>query len=77
MPIIEHSSVIPLIVDADDRILSMPPIINSEFSKLTLETKNIFIEITATDKNKALMALNVILSAFSLYCENKFEFEQV
>lgn len=75
--IVEHSEVIPLILDADDRILSMPPIINSEFSKIDLNTKNVFIEITATDKTKALMALNVIVSSFSLFSEQKFTFEQV
>jgi len=36
-------------MDSKDNILSMPPIINSELSKITLQTKNIFIDITATD----------------------------
>jgi len=77
LPIIQNSEVIPLILDAENRVLSMPPIINSHMSRLTLDTKNVFIEITATDKTKALMALNVILSNFSLYSSDKFSFEQV
>lgn len=77
VPIIENSEVIPLIMDSEDNILSMPPIINSELSKITLETRNIFIDITATDKTKALIALDVLLSSFSLYSETPFSFEQV
>ena len=65
VPIIENSDFIPLIMDSADNILSMPPIINSELSKITLDTKNIFIDITATDKTKALIALDVLLSSFS------------
>lgn len=75
--IIEKSEVIPLILDAEDRILSMPPIINSEFSKIDLNTKNVFIEITATDKTKGLMALNAVLANYTMYCQDKFTFEQV
>jgi phenylalanyl-tRNA synthetase beta chain len=30
----------------------MPPIINGEHSKITLDTKNVFIECTATDLTK-------------------------
>lgn len=47
--IVKDSEVIPLIMDSKDNILSMPPIINSELSKISLDTKNIFIDITATD----------------------------
>lgn len=75
--IIEKSELVPLILDSEDRILSMPPIINSEFSKIDLNTKNLFVEITATDKTKALMALNVLMSSFSQFSEQKFTFEQV
>lgn len=77
LPIVQHSDVIPLILDAEDRVLSMPPLINSEFSKIGLDTRNVFIEITATDRTKALMALSVLVSSFSQFCEDKFSFEQV
>lgn len=52
---------LPLIMDSKNNILSLPPLINSDFSKISLNTKNIFIEITATDKHKANIALNLIL----------------
>lgn len=59
--IIKDSELIPLIMDSYDRVLSLPPLINSDFSKISLDTKNVFIEITATDKHKAMIALNIIL----------------
>mmetsp|Transcript_24801 Transcript_24801/g.98028 ORF Transcript_24801/g.98028 Transcript_24801/m.98028 type:complete len:167 (-) Transcript_24801:972-1472(-) len=55
----------------------MPPIINGDHSKITLDTRNMFIECTATDKTKALVVLNVLVSAFSRYCEDAFSIEPV
>jgi len=50
--IIGDSPVYPVIYDKDGVVLSLPPIINGEHSKITLKTKNIFIEVTATDLTK-------------------------
>ncbi|CAG2121478.1 unnamed protein product, partial [Medioppia subpectinata] len=55
----------------------MPPIINGDFSKITLKTKNIFIEMTATDLHKAQLVLDTFVSMFSEYCEQKFTVESV
>ena len=51
--IIKDCQELPLVVDSREQILSLPPLINSEYSKIGIETKNVFIEITATDKHKA------------------------
>lgn len=64
-------------MDSNDNILSMPPIINSDLSKISLETKNIFIDITATDKTKALTALYVLCQSFSIYSSTPCTFEAV
>jgi phenylalanyl-tRNA synthetase beta chain len=53
LPIIRDSPVYPVIYDANKTVLSLPPIINSNHSKITLDTKNVFIECTATDITKA------------------------
>jgi phenylalanyl-tRNA synthetase beta chain len=58
-------------------LLSLPPIINSEHSKITTNTKNVFIEATATDLTKALIVLNQVVAAFSQYCSDKFTIERV
>lgn len=43
-----------MIKDSNGIVLSLPPIINGEHSKITLNTKNVFIECTATDLTKVI-----------------------
>lgn len=43
-------------------VLSLPPIINGAHSAITLDTKNVFIECTATDLTKAKIVLNTLVS---------------
>jgi phenylalanyl-tRNA synthetase beta chain len=71
----EHA--FPLITDARGRVLSLPPIINSEHSKISLATRNVLIEVTATDQTKAEIVLNTIVCLFSTYCAAPFTVEQV
>ena len=65
--IIRDSPVYPVVLDSSGQVLSLPPIINSNYSKMTPETKNVFIEITATDLTKALTVLDILVCAFSEY----------
>lgn len=53
----------------------MPPIINGNHSKITVNTRNIFIECTGTDLTKAKIVLDIIVTMFSEYCENQFTVE--
>ncbi len=55
----------PLIVDANGNVLSMPPIINGELTKLTEETKNILVDVTGTDEKAVNYALNIIMTSFA------------
>uniref|UniRef100_M8BTI8 phenylalanine--tRNA ligase n=1 Tax=Aegilops tauschii TaxID=37682 RepID=M8BTI8_AEGTA len=75
--IIENSPVYPVIYDSNRTVLSLPPIINGAHSAITLKTRNVFIECTATDLTKANIVLNTMVAMFSEYCENKFEVEPV
>ncbi|KAG1752659.1 uncharacterized protein EDB91DRAFT_1343671 [Suillus paluster] len=75
LPIIRDSDVYPIIYDAEDHVLSMPPIINSEHSKITLETKNVFIDTTATDDTKLQIVINMVATMFSEYCAEPFTIE--
>ncbi|XP_058213400.1 phenylalanine--tRNA ligase beta subunit, cytoplasmic-like [Rhododendron vialii] len=75
--IIENSSVYPVLCDCNRTVLSLPPIINGAHSAITLKTKNVFIECTATDLTKANVVLNTMVTMFSTYCERKFEVEPV
>jgi len=64
----------PIIKDADGNVLSFPPIINSELTKVTEKTKNLFIDITATDLKAAEDALAIL--AITLY-DAKFNIQSV
>jgi phenylalanyl-tRNA synthetase beta chain len=75
--IIYDSPVYPVITDANGVVLSLPPIINGDHSKITLQTKNIFIECTATDITKAHIVLNTVVAMFSEYCAQPFTVEPV
>lgn len=67
---IEYSKLIskfdkyPMILDKDDQVLSMPPIINGELTKLTTDTKNILVDVTGTDELAVNQTLNIICSSF-------------
>ncbi|KAL8636702.1 MAG: hypothetical protein Q9228_005931 [Teloschistes exilis] len=77
LPIIRDSPVYPVIYDSKRTVCSMPPIINSNHSKITLETRNVFIEMTATDRTKIDICNNIVVSMFSKYCEEPFTVEPV
>ena len=68
LPIIEKSPVYPVVLDSNGVVCSLPPIINGAHSAITLSTKNVFIECTATDLTKAKVVLNTICTMFSRYC---------
>lgn len=70
--IIKDSPVYPIIYDTDRTVLSMPPIINSEHSKITLNTRNVFIDVTATDLTKLGIVVNIISTMFSEYCAEPY-----
>ncbi|KAF3693106.1 Phenylalanine--tRNA ligase beta subunit [Channa argus] len=74
--IIEDKPVYPVIYDSNGIVLSMPPIINGDHSKITLNTKNVFIECTATDVTKAKIVLDMMVTMFSEYCAQPFTVEE-
>ncbi len=74
LPIIRDAPRYPVIYDAKGRVLSLPPIINSDHSKIKLTTKNVLIECTATDLTKARIVLNTIVCMFSKYCKVPFTY---
>ena len=56
----------PIIMDADKNVLSMPPIINSDYSgKVTEATRNLFIEVTGFNFERVSQTLNIIVSALA------------
>ncbi len=63
--LLENFDKYPLITDSDDNVLSMPPIINGELTKLSEYTINVLIDVTGTDERAVNYALNIIASSFA------------
>ena len=68
LPILECHDKYPVFYDKNRQVLSLPPIINSEATKISLNTKNVFIEITGTDLMKCKICLAILAAQFSEYC---------
>jgi phenylalanyl-tRNA synthetase beta chain len=63
--IVRNFPLFPLIVDRDDHVLSFPPIINGERTRVTIDTKNILLDTTGTDKRAVGVAVNIICTAMA------------
>ncbi|GAM39153.1 phenylalanine-tRNA ligase beta subunit [Talaromyces pinophilus] len=75
--IIRDSPVYPVIYDSNRTVCSLPPIINGDHSKITLNSKNVFIEITALDRTKLEIVNKIMVTMFSLYTSEPFTIEPV
>ena len=70
--ILEGHSKIPIIVDSDGKTISLPPIVNAKLTEMNVKTRNLLVEVTATDKNAAEGVLAVVantlqIAGFELY----------
>jgi len=64
--LLEDAEVFPIFVDANDEVLSMPPIINSEKTgRIDEKTKEIFIECSGHNLVYLKKCLNIIIAALS------------
>ncbi|HUW67434.1 MAG TPA: phenylalanine--tRNA ligase subunit beta [Candidatus Nanoarchaeia archaeon] len=54
----------PLILDANDQVLSFPPIINGELTKVNHETRDLFIDVTGLNKS-VYAALNIVVTSLA------------
>lgn len=58
--IIGNFSKVPIIVDSNNNIISLPPIINAAITTVTTKSKNLFVEVTGISKNDAEDMLSVV-----------------
>ena len=62
---VDWASRYPLIVDKMGRVLSFPPIINGELTRVDSQTRNLFIDVTGTEPNAISRSLNVLVTALA------------
>jgi phenylalanyl-tRNA synthetase beta chain len=64
--LLEGEDVFPVFIDSNNKILSMPPIINSEDTgKITNKTSDVFIECSGFDFGVLEKCINIIVTAFA------------
>ena len=66
--ILKNSSRYPIILDKSGEVVSFPPIINAEKTRVTLNTRDLLIEVTGTDKKAVLQALNIVVTSIAERC---------
>jgi phenylalanyl-tRNA synthetase beta chain len=62
----------PIILDSNNTVLSFPPIVNSDATRLTANIKNIIVEVTAVNKHSAedivaIIAMSLFDAGFRIY----------
>ena len=63
--VVKDFPLFPLIVDANDNVLSFPPIINGELTRVTEKTHNILLDTTGTDAKAVNTAVTIICTAMA------------
>lgn len=58
-------SAYPLLTDGQGTVLSMPPIINSESSRVTMKTRQCFVDVTGLAQRTVNRALNILVSGLA------------
>jgi len=55
----------PLLIDKYERVLSMPPIINGELTRVSENTRNLFLDVTGPSFEAVEKSLNVLATALA------------
>lgn len=63
--LVEGHPRVPLIVDADGQVLSMPPVINGQLTALTTRTRDVLVDVTGTDERATAGLLAITATALA------------
>lgn len=77
VPIIGDKERFPVFYDKNGVVLSLPPLKNSAATAISTATKNVFIEITATDHKRAKIVLDILTTHLSQLSSDQYWIEQV
>ena len=58
--IVKKFDVIPILLDSKDNVISLPPVINGNTTKVDLSTSNLFVEVTSVNSKSARDILSII-----------------
>jgi len=63
--LVDWSPKYPLLIDKDRAVLSMPPIINGELTRVDTKTRNLFLDVTGTSYEAVENSLKVLATALA------------
>lgn len=63
--LIDWASRYPLLIDSQKNVLSMPPIINGELTRVSAETRSLFLDVTGTIFEAVEKSLNILVAALA------------
>lgn len=83
--LLEGNKRVPLLIDSQNVVVSLPPIINGAHTKVNTDTHNLFVEVTATNSKYAKEMLSILsyelndlkFDLFSVTTHSPFEGEVV
>ena len=61
--LVEGMSLLPALIAANGAVLSLPPVINAEETKLTTATKSIFLDVTGSNERTVTKALAILATS--------------
>lgn len=61
--IVRDKQLMPLIEDANGNVLSFPPIINGELTRVTEQSTNLLLDVTGTDEKAVMIALKILCTS--------------
>ncbi len=63
--LVDWATKYPLLMDKEGKVLSMPPIINGELTRVSTSTRNLYLDVTGTDYKAVERSLNVLATALA------------
>lgn len=70
--LLEGAGRMPLLSDAEGGVLSLPPIINSEATRVTRETTDVVIDVTGLEDRHVDRALNIVVTSLLESCPEAY-----
>ena len=64
-PALAGTKLYPIITDANGDVLSFPPVINGDVTRVTPKTKNMFVDVTSTDRKAGDDVLAVVATTLA------------
>ncbi|HEX5458031.1 MAG TPA: phenylalanine--tRNA ligase subunit beta [Candidatus Nitrosotalea sp.] len=64
--IVQGTKKVPIMMDSAGNTISFPPITNAKLTEMNTKTRNLLVEVTATDKNAAEGVLAVVANALQI-----------